>query len=220
MARVATRESLRDRGRRRGVELTRRVLAELRLARIARGISQSQLARAVGCSQTEISSLETNKVVHVSLRRITEVAAVLGLKPAINLYPEGEALHDSGHEALIGRLLALLSTAWRVFREAPFPNPGDPRFWDALLRLPAQRVGVEAETRVRDFQAIVRRVRERLATGGVDCMLLILSDSAANRRVVDELRAALGEEFATTPVALLRALREGRPLPGSGVVLL
>ena len=31
---------------------------------------------------------------------------------------------------------------------------------------------------------------------------------------------ALGPEFATSPRAVLKALREGRPIPGSAVILL
>lgn len=98
--------------------------------------------------------------------------------------------------------------------------PGDPRVWDLLLRLADQVVGAEAETRIRDVQALVRRMRARQRDGGTDEVLLILSDSAVNRRLVGELREALGDDFATPPRALLAALREGRPLPGSGVILL
>jgi hypothetical protein len=156
----------------------------------------------------------------VSLRRICEIAAVLGLRVAITFHRGGTPLRDAGHQALIGRLVRMLSPSWNVFREGPFPTQGDPRFWDALLRLPVQVVGVEAETRVRDLQALVRRMRERARDGGADCLLLVLSDSAANRAVVDELRTALGPDFATAQSALLSALRAGTPLPGSGVVLM
>jgi hypothetical protein len=104
--------------------------------------------------------------------------------------------------------------------EVLLPNAGDRRSWDFLLRLEAQRVGVELETRVRDVQWLVRRMRERERDGGVDLVLLVLSASAHNRRVLPELRQALGPEFATSPRAVLKALREGRPIPGSAVILL
>lgn len=217
---MGTREGRRDKGRRRGDELTRVALTELRSTRIGLGVSQRQLARALGLSQSEIASLETFKIVHVSLRRLSEVAALLGLRVSLTFHPDGQPLRDSGHEALIERLVRLLSPAWRARREVPFPNDNDPRWWDLLLRLPNQLVGVEAETRVRDLQALVRRIRARALSGGVDCVLLVLSDSATNRRVVEQLRDALGEEFAIRPAELLAALRAGRPLPGSGVILL
>ena len=51
------------------------------------------------------------------------------------------------------------------------------------LRLPNFRLGVEAETRIRDMQALVRRMRERAQTGGADALLLVLSDSGHNREL-------------------------------------
>jgi transcriptional regulator with XRE-family HTH domain len=213
-------DTRRQRGRRRGVQLTRKTLAELRQARLVAGVTQRTLARELGVSQALVWRLETERVTDVSLGRLCEVGAVLGLEIAITVHPAGEALRDRGHQAVIARLRALLAPAWHATAEAPFPAPGDPRHWDLLLRLRGQRVGVEAETRIRDLQALVRRMRTRLREGGVDHMVLVLSDSAVNRRLVHELREALGAEFATAPRAVLRALRHGEHVPGSAVVLL
>jgi hypothetical protein len=71
-----------------------------------------------------------------------------------------------------------------------------------------------------DLQAIVRRTRLRERDGQVDHILIVLADTAHNRRLIDDLRAALGPAYATPPRAILRALRAGRQLIGSGVVLL
>lgn len=54
----------------------------------------------------------------------------------------------------------------------------------------------------------------------MDAMVLALADTRSNRALLPELLEALGPEFATPPRQLLRALREGRPMPGSGVILL
>jgi len=148
------------------------------------------------------------------------VASVLGLEASLTLHRIGPAIRDKGHEALIGRLQHLLSPEWHVAREVPFPNPGDPRWWDLLLRLPDFRLGVEAETRIRDLQELVRRMKERADDGGADQLLLILSDSIHNRELVGSLRGALGDRFTTTAGDVLQALRAGVPLAGSGVVLL
>jgi hypothetical protein len=114
----------------------------------------------------------------------------------------------------------LLAPTIKVVAEVPLPKPGDRRSWDLLLRIAQQRVGVEAETRIRDEQLLVRRVREREAAGGADQVLLVLAESAVNRRLLHDLLEALGSRFATPPRAILRALREGKPLPGSGVILI
>jgi hypothetical protein len=100
------------------------------------------------------------------------------------------------------------------------PGVGDRRAWDLLLRIGAQVVGVELETRIRDIQWLVRRIRERERDGGADVVLLVLSDSAVNRRLLPELLEALGPRFETPSRSIVAALRGGSPVPGSGVILI
>jgi transcriptional regulator with XRE-family HTH domain len=219
---MGTRETRLQRGRRRGLELTRATVAQLRDARIVAGLSQHECARQLGVSQSFVSRLEANRHADLTVVRIAELAALLGLEPSLTLHPAGAPLRDKGHEALLARFLARLGTDWTVRREAPFPTPGDPRWWDALLGLARRNyvLGVEAETRLRDMQAQVRRIHGRVKDGGADDVLVILSDSASNRALAGDFRAALGADFATPPRAILRALSEGSPLPGSGLVVL
>jgi hypothetical protein len=139
---------------------------------------------------------------------------------SVAFHPSGDGIRDAGQQALGRRFRAVVNPSVPITAEVPLPNVGDRRSWDLLLRIDAQRVGVELETRVRDVQWLVRRVRERERDGGVDHILLVLSASAHNRRIVPELMQALGSEFATSPRTVLRSLREGRPIPGSAVILL
>jgi transcriptional regulator with XRE-family HTH domain len=218
---MSTRESRAQRGHRRGRELSGTVLRQLRESRLSVGVSQAAMGAGMGWSQQRYSRFESGRIMDVSLSAISLAAALLGIEASVTLHPIGPAIRDAGHEALIRRLVQLLSPAWHMVREAPFPNPGDPRWWDLLLRSSAGfLVGIEAETRIRDLQALVRRMRERGRDGGVDQMVIILSDSAHNRQLVDGLRTALGEGFDSPPRELLRALRRGDPLPGSGVILM
>ena len=138
----------------------------------------------------------------------------------VSLHPVGDAIRDAGQQGLSKRFRALVAPPRRVTAEVLLPNPGDRRSWDLFMRLGSERTGVELETRVRDVQRLVRKMRERERDGGVDRILIVLSASAHNRRVLAELLEALGSEFATSPRALLSALREGTPIPGSGVILL
>lgn len=85
---------------------------------------------------------------------------------------------------------------------------------------PRYLVGVDIESRVWDVQSIVRRTRARERDGQVDRILIVLADTAHNRRVADELRRALGPDYATGARRLLRALRAGERLAGSGVILI
>jgi hypothetical protein len=116
----------------------------------------------------------------VSVTDLSAVASVLGLELTVGLYPTGEPLRDKGHQALIARLRAILSPAFRVMAEAPLPTLGDRRAWDLLLRLPQQLIGVEAETRIRDMQRLVRHMHERERDGGADTVLLVLADTRTN----------------------------------------
>ena len=201
-----------------------RVLAELREARIAAGVSQQSMAGHMGCSQPTYWRIEEKPTDRLSVVRLSEIASLLGLELAVSLYPAGDPIRDKGQQALGKRFSTILSPRWQVTSETLLPVPGDRRAWDKLLRLTTadsrHLVGVDLETRIRDIQALVRRTRERERDGGVDEILIVLSDSATNRRLVTELREALGPEYSSSPRMLMKALREGSALPGSGVVLL
>jgi transcriptional regulator with XRE-family HTH domain len=218
---VATRETRRDRGRRGGEELVRRALSELRTARQTAGVSQRQLGAYIGRAQSEVSRLEAGDYLDVPVTTLSEMASVLGMELHLSLHPSGDPIADKAQQPLIGRFLSVVAAPpYRVFREALMPRPGDRRAWDVLLRLDSLLVGVEAETRVRDVQALTRRMRERERDGGVDHVLLVLSDTAHNRRLAAQVREALGERFATLTGSVLAALRSGRPVPGSAVLLM
>lgn len=220
---MATRQTRLLRGRRRGDVLVRRTLSELRERRMMLGISQHAMARELGCSQANLWRTEAEEVA-VTVVRLSEMASVMGLELSIGLHELGDPIRDKGQQALAGRFAALLSPRWAVTSEALLPMPGDLRAWDKLLRLTGaergQLVGVDLETRIRDAPALVRRTRMRERDGGVDAIVIVLSDSATDRRLVAQLRDALGHDYATNSRVLLKALREGSALAGSGVVLI
>lgn len=216
---MATSETRLQRGTRRGRQLQHAAIEDLREKRVLAGLSQAELARELGCGQAEVSRLESEKA-DITLVRVAQMCSLLGLRPRLELYPLGEPLRDAGQMKLIACFRAILAPIWHVMLEAPFPTLGDLRSWDVLLRLSSTyRIGVEAETRVRDQQELVRRIRQRELHGGVDAILIILSDSLHNRRLVGGLREALGSAYATPTGPILASLRTGQPLAGSGVVL-
>lgn len=219
---VPTSETRAIRGRRRGRSLAARTVNELRDRRQLLGISQSQLASELGVGQATIARIEAEQV-DLEITRAAQIASVLGLELSVGLHEIGDPIRDKGHQALGRRFDAIPSSAWRSAAEVLLPNTGDRRSWDRVLRLtkePGQIVGAELETRIRDIQALVRRMRERERDGGVHEILIVLSNSATNRTLVHELRTALGDRYASAPRAILGALRLGRAVPGSGVLLL
>jgi transcriptional regulator with XRE-family HTH domain len=217
---MATRESRFERGRRRGRSVASRLINELVATRQSLNLSQRAIADSLHASQGAQWRLEhMTRLDSVTFVELAEMASMLGLELGAALYSLGDPIRDAGHQALIRRFRAILAQSIKVVAEVPLPNPGDRRSWDLLLRIESQRVGVEAETRIRDAQALVRRMREREADGGTDEVLLVLAESAINRRLLPGLLEALGSRFVTPPRATLRALRVGAPIPGSGVVL-
>lgn len=175
----------------------------------------------VGVSQSDISRIEQLRRVELtSFAEIGAMAAVLGYDLGANLYPVGDAIRDKGHQALIGRFRKVLSPAWRVAAEVPLLNRDDKRAWDLLLRIPMQLVGVEAETKIRDVQSFVRRIRERERDGGADVIVIVLAELAHNRRILPQLLEALGPNYATSARRALKSLREGKTLAGGAVVLI
>ena len=214
---MATRERPIDRGRRLGKELGARLIGELRQERIKADVSQRAIATQLGWSQARYWRFEHNA--DALLSEIAKVAALLGLEPSAGLHRVSDAIADRGQVALLGRFRMLLAVTVAVVSEAPLPNMGDRRSWDLLLKIGRQRVGVEAETKVRDIQQTVRKIRGRERDGGVDELLIVLADTRANGAIRDELVLALGPRFATRPRAIVEALRAGMPVPGSGVLL-
>ena len=148
------------------------------------------------------------------------MAAVLGLEVSVGLHPVGDVVRDAGQLRLGQKLKGILNPSFRALSEVRLPGVGDRRSWDVLIRLRHQVIGVELETRIRDVQLLVRRMRERERDGGADMILLVLSDSATNRRLLPHLLEALGPAWQSPPRLVLRALRTGNLMPGSGVILL
>jgi transcriptional regulator with XRE-family HTH domain len=217
------RETRVARGRRRAALLTARIISELRNARLDAGLTHAEVADLVEVAASNIWRLEAGRVSDVTVERLSEIASVLGCEISLGLHPVGDPVRDKGQLAVGKRFERLLSDKWRVTDETLLPGAGDLRAWDKLLRLvgasPSYRVGVDIETRVHDVQALTRRTRGRERDGQADAILIVLSDSAHNRRVVDELRSSLGPAYSTSPRQIFSALRSGQRLIGSGVIL-
>ena len=81
----------------------------------------------------------------------------------------------------------------------------------------AGRYQSRAETRPRDMQALDRRLALKLRDGGFQDVLLVLLDSAANRRLVRS--GALPSRFVIDGRSALARLAEGRDPGGSAVIL-
>jgi len=199
--------------------LTRRLGREARAARRMAGLSQAHLARATGISRQWICRFELGRVRRVDLRRTTILLAHLGLKLVTTVYPTGDPIRDAGQVRLLERFNQRLPPAWRRSVEAVMPQPGDLRAWDELLRGPVS-IGVEAETRPTDLQALGRAMAAKQRDSGVDRMILVLSASAANRELVNRHIGLLRQTFPLDTRATLASLASGRDPGANGLVLI
>ena len=81
-------------------------------------------------------------------------------------------------------------------------------------------IGVEAETRPRDVQALKRRLALTQRDGGVDGLLLVLLDSRHNRALLRADADALAEQFPVPGRRALELLGAGIVPGGNAIVLL
>ncbi len=194
--------------------------AELREARLACGVSQQRAADGIGVSHAQISRIELGLAPRVSLIVLARFARVVGLRLSARAYPAGLPVRDAAHLRLLARFRQSLGSrcTWRT--EVPLPIPGDDRAWDAMIGVPHATIGVEAETRLRDVQAVDRRIGlKQRDDARVSCALLVIADTRNNRRLVREHAAALAATFPIAPRVVLAALSTSTRPPGNGIVL-
>src|SRR5207237_5268388 len=108
------------------------------------------------------------------------LATIVGLDASFRLFPGGDPMRDAGHAQLLERLRARIHPTLRWSIEVPLPILGDRRAWDALIGGNGWREGVEAETGLRDGQALSRRLELKRRDGAVDGIILL---APATKRV-------------------------------------
>ena len=216
---MPTRERLAALGKARGRRLVNEFADELRRARLAAGPSQASVAHAVDLSQQTISCFERGVAPHPDFVQAARVARIVGLELSVRCFPAPNQLRDAAHVALIQRLLARLGPGISHQLEVPIAS-GDLRAWDAVLRLGAVRVGVIAETRIRDLQALLRREHQKQADSGVDMLLLLTADTRHNRAALTDAEASLRSGFPLGTRAVLTSLGRGQAPDANGVVVL
>ena len=93
-------------------------------------------------------------------------------------------------------------------------------FAGPFIRIGGVAIGVEAEARIRDVQAVDRRCALKRRDGAVDLVVLVVADTNANRRILALHRVALRSSFPLDTRQVLGAFRGGRAPAASGIVVL
>jgi transcriptional regulator with XRE-family HTH domain len=195
---------------------------ELRIARMAHGLTQRQLARLAGVSQAEVSKAE-RATVDISLEARCRLAAACGHELGWRLYPVATVrLRDSGQLALAQRIVETTHPSWRPRLEVPVA-PGDPRAADLLLTGPTEIVHIEIERALVDFQAQLRSAqlkRELMAAQDARPIRLVIAVPATtnSRERLAPFSQLIQQTMPVTSRRIASALRSGEPVGGDGIL--
>lgn len=178
------------------------------------------MGRTSRTSRSKVSRVERERATRLSVADAAAMLAAVGLDLVVRAVPGGDPVRDAGHAALLQRFRTRLHATLRWATEVPLPMPGDRRAWDALVAATGWRLGVEAELRPNDLQALERRLSLKQRDGRVDHVLLLLPDTRDNRRFVRANEAALRERFPVAGRRAMELLAAGVEPPGDSLVLL
>ena len=107
---------------------------------------------------------------------------------------------------------------WRT--EVPHPDPRRPPSVGRRCRDSARRrAGCECETRLHDVQALERRLALKHRDGDVDIVLLVVADTTANRRFLEQHREQFRGLLPLDSRQVLDAFRRGVLPEKSGIVI-
>lgn len=160
----------------------------------------------------------------VTILRLAQLFALVGLELCARGFPAGQPLRDAGHVALLERLRQRTAATllWRT--EVPVVamanGPPDLRAWDATVNGRGWTIGIEAETHVRDLQALERRLALKQRDGAVTAVILVLNDTRHHQDLMRSSGASLRSAFPTPARAALRGLSRGDVPTGNAIVLL
>jgi transcriptional regulator with XRE-family HTH domain len=218
---MTARESHAIRARLRADRLAESFASEIREARLSLAKSQADCARLVGIDRAEWSRIEGRKRTGVPLELASRMASAVGLDMIVTYYPADRVVRDAAHLRLLADARALLGNEWDWRFEVPIGVPRDRRAWDAVgtHRLTGLSIRLEAETRLRDVQAMHRRIEAKRIADGEPRLALAIRASSSNRRAVVAAGDVLASAYPIDPRTALNKLRAGED-PGGNVMLL
>ncbi|HEX2142424.1 MAG TPA: helix-turn-helix transcriptional regulator [Candidatus Limnocylindria bacterium] len=194
---------------------------EIRNARLAKGLRQLDVARAANFSRSKMGRIERGESRKVTHEDLVLLAAAVGLRLSIQLYPAVSRLRDGRQAGMITRYLGLIGDGgWAANTEVPVGRRGDLRAIDLVLRRDGIRIAHEFVSALRDAQAQSRPLQLKAVDAGIQRLILVIAATHANRQAVAEAGAALRASFPLGTREVLAALRSGRDPGANGIVFL
>jgi transcriptional regulator with XRE-family HTH domain len=192
---------------------------QLMTARRSCGMSQAEVARAVGWSASKVRRIERGQRASVTNVELGCFASVVGLTYSGRLFVGASRLRDAAQMKTIASYRTFAARCgWSCRIEEPLPISGDLRAFDLVLRASRIAVAHEFISRMRDAQGQVRPLLVKQRDAGVGSLVLVVRDTAENRRAVREARDVLNDLFPLSSREVLIAIRHCREPGGNGIV--
>ena len=207
---------------RRGVRAVREIGDEFREARLSSAWTQQQVADVVGMSRSRYIQVEAGRAMHMTIVEASQNQRRPGPDLAVRVYPGAGPMRDAAHADRLSQLIGGAQPPLRVLREQPLPVSSErfeQRAWDALIVGGGLRTAVEMEMRVRDAQALERRLRLKRRDDPTDRFVLALADTSGNRSLIASVPGFMADLPRLGPSRVVRALTEGRHPPTCLVVI-
>lgn len=173
-------------------------------------------------SNAKVSRAEAGKLRSLTLVDAVVLADAVGLDLSCKTYPGREPTRDAGQARKLQAFLSHVGKPLRYGLEIGLPardGVTERRAWDAMLFASDGETGVEVEMRLYDLQAQTRRILLKWRDSGVDRLLLVVSDTPANQRVIRTFPEYFREIPRLRTASVLRLLERGER-PQTGFVLL
>ena len=173
------------------------------------GLSYAAVGRDVGLSDSQVGRVARGLAPSLTIIQASELLAAVGLDLSVRAFPTGRPLRDHRHLALLERLHARIHSSLTWQTEVPVSGSGDLRAWDALIGGADWTQAVEAETRLKDVQALERRIALKLRDGAVDTVVLLVWNTRHNVTTLRSLGSALEAAFPMPGRRALELLSAG-----------
>jgi len=196
--------------------------SEFRQARLALGQSQAHVATTARMSRGRYAQIERGRAANLTLVELDRVAVVLGLSPSIRVFPSGAPVRDVASATRLQTFTKQVRRplTYRVEVAPPrFDDRPEYRAWDAVLFGHRERTACELEMRLRDVQAVRRRIELKRRDDPTEHFLLLIADTRTNRRVLAEFETLFRDLPRLRPSTVWSALEAGRH-PRTGILLI
>ena len=219
---MAGRQRAIDRGALKGEQALRDFAAGIREARLTADLAQEVVGRAIGLSGSQVSRIERARVSSLSWVVAGKLAGAVGLDLSLRLYPGPARIRDAAQLALLERAVSCFGPGWRWRYEVPLAATTDQRAWDAAARHETTGASfvLDAETRLRDAQSLLRRETLKRRDSGDPRLILLLADTRANNLALRDAADVFVAELPIDSRTATQALAMGLDPGGDALVLL